>query len=509
MHSKVIGSVAVSTLLLATAALGTVASAHGVVRHAAPSGTLKVGLDQTNVTFDPALSHAVEDGQVEDQIYNTLIGTTTTEKLVPELATRWTVSPNGMVYTFFLRHGVSFSDGTPFNAQAVQFELDRVLNPATASPRASLLGPVNKVEVVNPYEVKILMKTPYAPLLDNLTGFDMPSPTAVKKWGKAFGQHPVGTGPYVLKSWIAGGNVTLAANPHYWQAGEPKIGTVVFIPIVNSQSMITALNTGEIQIADTVDPSVIGQLSSSVAHIDRNPGLGFFMLNLNETKAPLNNVHARRAIQYALDRNVINHVVFNGQATPGYSELSPESWAYDKNLKVPFSDALAKAQLKAAGMPKGFSITLQVQNSPSFITFGQVVAAELGKVGIKVTIQTLDYATYLTNLNSGNYQMDYVNDSGAIDPDGFYIFNEGSVQILKDGFNSAAVNKLMNEGRTVTNKLRRKGIYEQVAKDMLSAVPMVFLENPPVLEGVANSVKGFTAFPLANQFYLASVSLSH
>lgn len=504
-----VGSLALSATLLTSLALAGGSSFAKVPHRAAPSGVLKVGLDETNVTLDPAESHAVEDGQVEDQIFNSLLTVTPSGKLEPGLATGWNVSKNGLVYTLRLRRGVTFSDGTPFNAQAVVFNLKRVLNPATASPRASLLGPVASVTGVSDYEVQIRLKTPYAPLLDGLAeapGF-MSSPTAIKKWGKDYGEHPVGTGPYELKSWIPGGDVTLVANQHYWQKGLPKMAKIVFVPIVNSESMVTALNTGEIDIADTVDPAVISEVNASVAKAERLPSLGFFMLNINQKAAPFNNIWARRALAYAINRNVVNKVVFNGTATPGYSEFSPTSWAYDPNLKMPQSDALAKEALVKAGMPKGFTATLQIQNAPIFITFAQVLQSELAAVGIHLKIDTLDEASYLNNLNSGNYQLDYVDDSGSLDPDGNYIFNVGSADILKNGFNDPAVTKLMNQGRLVTNQLRRKDIYEQVAKDMLEQVPYIFLEYPAITTGLSNRVHGFVSYPLANEFYLDTVTL--
>jgi len=510
MRSWHFGSLALSVLLVGSAALSAgPAWARASHHRAGPSGVLKVGLDVANVTLDPAVSHAVEDGQVEDQIFNALLTMTPQEKVAPGLATHWTESANGLVYTLFLRHGVTFTDGTPFNASAVVYNIERVLNPATASPRASLLGSVKSVTAVNPYEVRIVLNTPYGPFLEGLAQApgDMSSPAAIQKWGSAYGQHPVGTGPYMLKSWVAGGDVTLVANPHYWQPGLPKMGEIVFIPIVNSQSMATALNTGEIDIADTVDPTVISDVNTSVAKVPVKPSLGFFMLNLNQKQAPLNNLWARRAIEYAINRAVINKVVFNGTATPGYSEFSPASWAYDKALSMPFSDAMAKAALQKAGMPHGFAITMQIQNQPTFITFAQVIQSELGAVGIKVTIQTLDQATYLTNLNSGNYQLDYVDDSGGLDPDGDYIFNVGSSDILKNGFNDPAVTNLMNLGRTVSNPLRRRDIYEQVAKDMLEQVPYIFLEYPAITRGLSNHVQGFVSYPNAAQFCLDTVTL--
>lgn len=504
-----IGSLTAAAILLGSAAFAG-GPAWAMSQHrAAPAGVLKIGEDTTNVTLDPALSHAVEDGQIEDQIFNSLLTLSPKEQVRPGLATHWKVSPNGRVYTLYLRHGVTFTDGTAFNAAAAVFNLDRVLNPATASPRASLLGPVASVQAVNPYEVKIVLKTPYAPFLEGLAQApgDMSSPKAVQKWGQAYGQHPVGTGPYILQKWVPGGDVTLVANRHYWQPGLPKTAEIVFIPIVNSQSMATALNTGEIDIASTVDPTVIADVNKTAATVHIVPGLGFFMLNLNQTQGPLKNIWARRAVEYALNRNVINKVVFNGVATPGYSEFSPGSWAYDPHLSMPFSDALAKKALVKAGMSKGFSVTLQIQNQATFITFAQVVQSELAAVGIHVTIDTLDQATYLKNLNSGNYQMDYVYDTGGIDPDGNYIFNVGSADILKNGFNDPAVTRLMAIGRTVTNHVRRRDIYEQVAKDMLEQVPYIFLEYPSITVGTANTVHGLVVYPNAGQFYLDSVTV--
>lgn len=475
----------------------------------ASSKTLTVGTYTTAQTLDPATSHTAVDEQIMDNIYGSLLQANQSGGLVPDLATSVKESSNGLSYVITLRKGVKFQDGTPFNAQAVKDDWERILNPKTASPEASNLGSVKSITVNSPTQLTVTLKTPYAPFEDNLTGPTgmIPSPTAVKKEGKKYGDNPVGAGPFKFQSWVNNGAITLVKNSSYFKKGEPYLNKVVFDPITSASTLVDALDNGQVQIADVLDPSQLKQVQKSVAHVSDVAGLGWFGMNINVTKSPLNNVHNRRAVMYAINSNVIKNVVFHGTGAVANSQFSPSSWAYNSSLKIPYSPSKAKQELKAAGNPQGFSFTIQAQNTTKYITLTQVIQSELAKVGIKAKIQLMDTSTYLTNLNSGNYQADFVNMSGSLDPNySTYIFDESSADVVKNGYDDPQVNSLLNKALVSASKSQRAKDYQQVAQLMSKDVPIIVFNNPAILMGVSNKVHGFVTYP-TEYMYLGQVSV--
>ncbi|MCL5116670.1 MAG: ABC transporter substrate-binding protein [Firmicutes bacterium] len=475
----------------------------------ASGGTLTVGTYTTAETLDPALSHTALDQQIMDNIYGTLLQINKSGKIVPNLATNVSVSANGLQYVITLRQGVKFTDGTPFNAAAVKYNWERILNPATASPEAGNIGPVQSITVNSPYQLTVTFKQAFAPFMDSLTGpvGMIASPTAIQKEGKAFGTHPVGAGPFAFQSWVPNGAITLVKNSHYFKAGEPYLNKVVFDPILSATTLVDALDNGQVQIADVLDPSQLGQVQSSAAHVDDVPGLGWYGMNINVTQGPLKNVHNRRALQYAIDKSVIRKLVFNGTGAIANSQISPSSWAYDAALKTPYSPTLAKKELQAAGNPSGFTFTVQAQNTNEYIQLTQILQSQLAKVGITMHIQLLDTSTYLTNLNSGNYQADFVNMSGTLDPNtSTYIFDDSTADVVKNGYDNPTVNSLLNAALATPNQSKRAQDYRQIAQLMNQDLPIIDFVNPAVLIGVGNNVHGFVTFP-TEYLYLGRVSV--
>lgn len=506
--TSIVGILAASTLGAcgSTAANATPTAAANAPTH---SGILTIGTYTSYETFDPATSHTMLDQQIMDNIYGTLLQVSPAGKLVPNLATHVAVSANGLKYVITLRKGVKFQDGTPFNAAAVKYNWERILNPATASVQVSNLGPVTSIVVNSSNQLTVNLSKAFAPFMDNLAGpvGMIASPTAIQSEGSSYGSHPVGAGPFKFQSWVPNGAVTLVRNASYWKAKEPYLNKVVFDPILSASTLVDALDSGQVQIADVLGPSQLKQVQSSVAHVSQVAGLGWFGFNLNQTSGPLSNVHNRRAIQYAIDRSVIRNVVFHGTGALAYSQFSPTSWAYNPNLSIPFSDTKAKQELALAGNPQGFSFTVQAQNTSKYILLTQVLQSELAKVGITMHIQLLALSTYITNLNSGAYQADFINMSGSLDPNSVsYIFDETSADVVKDGFDDPTVNNLLNAALATPNQAQRKTDYQTIAARMANDVPMVDLINPAIIVGVNNKVNGFINFP-TQYFYLGRVSL--
>lgn len=504
-------TVGVISLMAATAlaGCGSQGNSGGNTASTTSNKTLTVGTYTTAETLDPATSHTALDQQIMDNVYGTLLQTSKSGKLVPNLATSVKVSSDGLSYVVTLKKGVKFQDGTAFNAKAVKYNWERILNPKTSSPEASNLGPVKNITVNSPTQLTVTFQKPFAPFEDDLTGpvGMIASPTAVKKEGKKYGTNPVGAGPFKFQSWVNNGAITLAKNPQYFKSGEPHLAKVVFDPITSASTLVSSLDNGQVQIADVLGSSQLKQVQASTAHVGNVAGLGWFGMNLSLKSAPFNNVHNRRAVRDAIDSRVVKKLVFHDTGAIANSQFSPSSWAYNSSLSGSSSLSKAQQELKKAGNPSGFSFTLQAQNTNKYVTLTQIIQSQLAKVGIKVKVDLLATSNYLTNLNSGNYQADFVNMSGSLDPNtSTYIFDDSSADVVKNGYNDPQVNTLLNAALATPDRSQRAKDYQQVAQLMSRDVPYVVLNNPAVLMGISNKVHGFITFP-TEYMYLGRVSV--
>jgi peptide/nickel transport system substrate-binding protein len=501
--SKVI-TIASSALLLTALSGPGVFAAH--VRPAGTSnsgpkygGTLNVGVDSDFVTLDPALSSALIDRQALINIFDPLLKLSPTMQVKPNLVTHWSITNGGKTYTLYLRHGVKFQDGTPFNAQAVVYNWKWEMNPKNASPRISDLTLVKSLATPNPYEVVVNLSAPYTPFLSVLAGRTgmISSPTAMKKEGKNYPEHPVGTGPFEVVSWNPEGNLVLKKNPYYWQKGKPYLNKVVYTPIVQPTQEYDALLTGQEDLIDSVPYQDVDSVKSQPGiHSEVMNGLGTTSLELNTTYGPLKNYHNRSAINYAINRKALINLIFFGHTKPAYSQYPPSSWAYNPNLKIPYSLADAKKQLKLAGDPHGFTVTLQMENDTTDEQMGEAIASELAKVGITVKLEPLDFTTLLTNAVDGNYEFNILGWSGRPDPDqNSYAFDTTGGSFNYPKYSNPEVNKFLLEAREAPTESQRKILYNDAAKIILQQAPYIFIAYTPVIQAWSNKVEGYREYP--------------
>ena len=350
----------------------------------------------------------------------------------PWLATGWTVSDDQKQITFKLHDGVKFTDGTPFNADAVKFQFDAVMDKANASPLLPLVGSLQTVEVLDPLTVRFTFAKPYAPFMSNIAnaGFGFNSPTAVKKFGDQYGRNVVGTGPYVLKSWQAGTEIQLARNPDYKQFRADAInkGTAyadsVVLTVISEEAVAqAALETGELSAAGVAadaidrfvkDPKFTVVLNKIVTNL--------LFVEFNETHAPLDNPNVRRAIGYAIDRDAAVKAAYNSYASPALGPMALGIPGYDpavgKDLGTPYDPAKAKALLLQSGFTAGADgalnydgkpVTLSLKSYAGFETIDRtlaVIQSNLAAIGIKVSLETADWGTFYPSLKQGNWDME-------------------------------------------------------------------------------------------------------
>jgi len=474
----------------------TAAAAH---RAPAFSGTLSIGLSADPPKLDPSLSSALVDRQVMINIYNTLFQLNAKNQLQPDLATGYKVSNGGLTYTITLHKGVLFQDGTPFNAAAVKFNLMR--DKLKISPRHSSLSSVSAVDVTGPLTVTIHLSKPFSPLLDVLSGRAgmMVSPTAVKKEGAGFTNHPVGTGPYEFVKRVFGSYIDLQANPHYFVAGEPHFAKVDYKIFTDPNVELLNLQSGNVQIIDTVPPQQVSSLAQTPGFtVINKPSFGYQGIYLNVKAYPFTNLFLRQAVNDAVNRNLLASAIFKGTAVAGYSPFGPASPAYVKSedtAPMP-RPALIRSLLAKGGKAKGFSFTMQTATSPENVQIAEVIQSMLKPYGIAMKIQQLDFGTMLNNSADGNFTAMALGWSGRFDPDqDIYSFFYTGAPLNSSQYSNATVDALLNKARTVMDMAARKALYAKAMKIINYDSPYVFLYHPNNVLAFSSSIKGFVYVP--------------
>jgi len=314
--------------------------------------------------FDPHIGASSELGIPLTSVYDTLVyQDPETGAFVPGLAERWEVSDDGRTYTFYLRSDVHFHDGTPFNAEAVKVNLDRIANPETGSRKAVfLLGPYDHTEVVDEQTVRIHLKEPYAPLLDGLSQvyLGMASPAALRRWGADYQFHQVGTGPYCFVEYVPNDHLLLRRNPDYrWgpslfaRQGPPAIEEIEFRFYVDPATRALALESGEAQVMGEVPPQDAQRLEADERfrlYPVPIPGMSL-QFHINTQKAPTDDRRVRQALLYATDREAIVQTVFGGTSPVAYGPLTAVTMGYDPTVRqfYPYDPDRARALLEEAG----------------------------------------------------------------------------------------------------------------------------------------------------------------
>jgi glutathione transport system substrate-binding protein len=313
-------------------------------------------------------------------------------KLRPQLAESYDATEDAKEFVFHLRKGVTFHDGTPFNAAAVKFSFDRAGNPENHLKRQSLYVMIDHTDVVDDYTVRVVLKYPFGAFVNDIAhpGALIVSPKSVQQYGKEVTRHPSGTGPYEFISWTAD-TLKMKKNEHYWKPGLPKIDTITYRSVPENGARIAMLQAGEAQFIYPVPPEIINSLQNSATiKVFDEPSIFGRSIALNNMRKPFNDVRVRQALNYAVDKQAFIKVVFNGHADPMDSPMPPSLGFYQKQGSYPYDPAKAKALLAEAGYPNGFESTL-TGGSDTLVQRGmQFVQQQLAIVGVKVNVEPLE-----------------------------------------------------------------------------------------------------------------------
>ncbi len=378
-----------SSLFVTVLALGALVAAPA---HAAKDVVFAVA--STFTTTDPYDANDTLSQAMAKSFYEGLYGFDKDMKMIPVLAESYDVSKDGLVYTVKLRKGVKFHDGTDFNAAAVKANFDRVTNPDNHLKRYGLYSNIAKTEVVDDYTARIILKTPFSAFLNNLAHPSgvMISPTAMAKYGKDISANPVGTGPFKFVEWNRTDFLRVAKFDGYWRKGYPKVDTITWKPVVDSNSRAATMQTGEAQFTFPVPYELADTLKAKPElEVVAAPSIVIRYLSMNTQQKPFDNPKVREAIAYAINKDALAKVAFNGYAYAA-DGVVPQGVEYSVKLGPwPYDVAKAKKLLAEAGYPNGFETELwSAYNHTTAQKVTQFLQQQLGQIGIKTKITLLE-----------------------------------------------------------------------------------------------------------------------
>ncbi|NBD30261.1 MAG: ABC transporter substrate-binding protein [Alphaproteobacteria bacterium] len=503
------------TLMASTAALALGLGAVPAMAQT-PEDVLIVGQIAEPKALDPAAVTAVNDFRILMNVFDGLVrykdGTLEVE---PALATDWTINEDGTVYTFNLREGVSFHDGTPFNAEAVVFNFERMLNEdhpyhdTGPFPLAFFFSAVENVEALDDTTVEFTLNAPYAPFLSNLaypTGL-MVSPTSVETHGAEVGRNPAGTGPFKFVEWRSNEAVVVEANPDHWD-GAPGLEAVVFRPITDANTRTAEMLAGGIDLMVEVPPVALSEFQGDAFTVHEQAGPHVWFLILNAKEGPFADVRVRQAANYAVNKEAIVNDVLEGTAEVAAGPTPPAfSWAYNEDLEpYPYDPDRARELLAEAGA-EGAELTFYVTEGGSGmldpVAMGTAIQADLEAVGFDVTIETYEWNTFLGEVNPGlegkadMAEMAWMTN----DPDTLpFLALRTDAWPDQGGFNSGyysnpEVDELLEAARVETDPEERARLYREMQTIVQEDAPWVFVANWKQNAVTNDRVDGFSLQP--------------
>jgi peptide/nickel transport system substrate-binding protein len=466
--------------------------------------TLRIGLAEDPDILDPTLARTYVGRIVFAAFCDKLFDMDQKANIVPQLALSHETSADGKAVTIKLRPGVKFQDGEPLDAEAAKFSLERHLN-FPASFRKPELAALDHVDVVDPLTIKLVLKTPFSPLVAQLADRAgmMVSPKAAKEEGDKFGLHPVCAGPYKFVERVQQDRIVFEKFKDYWNKDNVFIDRVVFLPIVDPTVRLANLKSGGLDLMERV-------LATDIKDVRADPKLklssalwlGYQGITINigndKAKGPLSqSAKVRQALDLAIDREAINQVVYNGEFVPGNQWINPENPYYQKAFPVrPRDLAKAKALLKEAGITGPVPVDFMVPKGAEFEAVAQVIQSMAAEAGFDLKIRVTEFATSLKQAEAGEYQAYILDWSGRVDPDGnSYIFHKTGAPQNYSTYSNPVVDKALGDARLVTDLAARKAIYEKMTQQILEDEPIIYLYHRKVLIAHTTKLEGYTQMP--------------
>ena len=467
--------------------------------------TLRIGLAEDPDVLDPTLARTYVGRIVFASICDKLFDIDEKLGLVPQLALSHQISPDGKLVTIRLREGVKFHDGEPFDAAAAKFSLDRHLTMQGSFRRAEI-AQVEAVEVVDKSTIRLVLKTPFAPLIAQLTDRAgmMVSPKAAQAAGDKFGTKPVCAGPYKFVERVAQDRIVVERFGDYWDKGKVGIDRIVYQPIQDSTVRLANLKSGGLDLIERVLATDIGEVKKDPKlTLAMGTELGYQGITINvangeKSNNPLaKNPKVREAFELALDREAINQVVFNGINRPNNQWVSPTNPYYMAKFPTPKRDiAKARALVKESGVPTPIVLDFMVPNNPESRSVAEVMQSMTAEAGFDLKIRVTEFATSLQEGEKGNFHVYFLAWSGRTDPDGnIFSFASCKGPLNMGRFCDPKVDDLLTKARTAGSLAERKAVYEAAAPTILTNGGVMYLYHRTLLFAHGNRLEGFRVMP--------------
>ena len=507
---------------------------------AAMAQTLVYGMGGNFDKVDPNATTFTRVGRISQHVVESLIWQSGPGQFEPGLATEWSVNEDATAYTFRLRDDVTFHDGTPFNAEAVKFTFDRIVDPETNAQTAfSLIGPYERTDVVGPFEVTVVFSSPYAPFLDSASSPNLGiiSPTAFAEvgnedWGLTA---LVGTGPFMFESYTADSEVVLVRNPDYnWAPsflgvnGPAAIERIVYKIISEPSTRTASLETGETQFIEEVAEIDFGFLQDNddfVTVAEPQSGSGWSLM-MNVQNPPMDDLAVRRAIQLASDKEGMTLAIWNGIGSPACGPISPVTFGFEPSTCEMFTydPEAARQVLDEAGWvdsngdgvrdKDGVELNLgHYYRAESVLSqrMADFMKADLAQIGINVELNGLSRSGYFDAVRAGEHHLQNWWDPFS-DPDGvrilFHSSNAGG-GTNRNNYIDAEMDDLIDTAAATTDLDARLALYSQIQLKVMNEAIMVFYNDPDTLYAYHNQLDGVRIFGAGQNPYFYTATLGN
>ena len=473
-----------------------------------------------STTLDPAEVESGEDAKITSSVYETLVTYKgDTLELEPKLAERWSFSPDGRTLTFELRKGVTFHDGTPFDAASVVFTFERFLQPnhlhkPKTCPYESNFNDIDKVAADGAHKVVFTLKRPSVVILYNLTLFPafIVSPAAVKTHGSQFPVKPVGTGPYKFTKWDRDVRIVLDRNETYW-GPKPAIERVIVVPVKSPQTAIEKLKKGEVHVVDHPTLADVKTLAADPnTKVDTELGLTVSYLGFNLERHPYSDPNFRKAVSLALDRRTLNELAYHGLAEPAANIVPPALWKgacptppYERDLDKA-KELLAKVKLESKEIEL-IHMTFGRPYVPEPLRVAEFVKDQLRQIGLEVKLTGYDLAAYSDKYKEEGHPMFLYGWIADIpDPDNFLyplLHGDSKKAMNASFFNDPVFNDAVKNAQSELDVAKRNALLATAYgryREVLPTIPLVHVKQ---IIGLSKRVE-YNMHPIEYRFYAAS-----
>ncbi len=417
---------------------------------------------------------------LQNNLYETLVRVDETGRLSPLLARSWSVSEDGRTFTFYLREGVRFHSGEPCDAWAVRQSFLRAMDPARGHVHPEYFQGIEEIEVVDHFIVRFVLKRPEASFLTLLALGE----SVIVPDRDDLGQNPVGTGPFKFGHWARGYELRLVRNPEYWDPARPKLSAVTFRFIPDPVAQLAALRAGDVDVLVEVTPEIAASLRNDpVLTVVSGPQELVQLIAINKTKSPFSDVRVRQALALAVDRTQLIELVAMGFSSPVGSHLAPGALYYaDMTWVYPHDPAQARTLLAQAGYAEGFTTTMTLPANYAFhVRTGEVLAAQLAQVGIRLNLELVDWPTWLERVYAqGDFDLTVIGHVGRVDPALTLLFYgpDRPDYYFRRGWENSELNELLRRGAAIAVPEIRQSIYTVAQYIIAREVVNVFLQAP-------------------------------